>query len=246
MTLPIYVINLDRRPDRWRSILDNLNRIGLTVHRISAIDGLTLTQQASAKMSTGEEACLLSHCKALKSFLESSHPAALFLEDDARLSRDIYGCLQSTDWWPKNTGLLQLSVSDDRWDIVGSSIGKTPCGRRIYPILRRCSFSTGYLVDRETAQLVLNACTVPPMPIDQLLFFTSKSALARRLKPVLINPAIIQHKDLADSDISLSRDNMDRSAKKEKKTWERRFFRSRVLWLKMIGKTTRIRFHYAA
>ena len=69
MTLPIYVINLDRRPDRWRSILDNLNRIGLTVHRISAIDGLTLTQQASAKMSTGEEACLLSDFKGLKRFL---------------------------------------------------------------------------------------------------------------------------------------------------------------------------------
>ncbi len=37
--LPIYVINLDRRPDRLAAIAADLDRLGLPFERIKAVDG---------------------------------------------------------------------------------------------------------------------------------------------------------------------------------------------------------------
>ena len=42
--IPAYVINLDRRPDRWATISENLERIGVTAERI-AVDARLLEQQ---------------------------------------------------------------------------------------------------------------------------------------------------------------------------------------------------------
>ena len=240
--LPIYVINLDRRPDRWQSISDNLNQFGRTAYRISAIDALSLNPQGQQVMGIGEEACFLSHCKALKHFLGSSHPAALILEDDAEVSGDIHGCLQSTDWWPENTGLLQLSISFAKLRLVGGIIGKTPCSRHIHLIYGKGGPATGYLVNRKTAQIILDACAAPTMPIDVLLFFASSSTLARRLQPVLVNPAIIQPRDIADSD---TQSRHEPGWKTKRKTWGNRFFKCRVKWLKMIGRATRIHISYS-
>ena len=265
MTLPIYVINLDRRPDRWSAISDDLNRIGLTAHRISAIDRLSLSQQTeemSMAMGVGEEACLLSHCKALNEFLSSSHPAALILEDDAEVASDIPGCLQFIDWWPRNTGLLQLGLLAEKVRLIGPCIGQTPCGRRLYPILHRSGGSAGYLINRETAQIILNHCAEPPyrsgscsvgqlspMPIDHLMFNMYRSPLARRLKPVQVNPAMVRQKNsIFLSDITQSRDRAKRIRKisrKKAKRLNRSLHNIRIFGLRLIGKTNRIHVHYS-
>ena len=249
MTLPTYVINLDRRPERWRSIFDNLNQIGVTAHRISAIDRLSLAPQANTIISIGDEACLLSHCKTLNEFLSTSYPAALILEDDAEVASDVPGCLQSIDWWPRTTGLLQLGIFSEKVRLVGPSIGQTPCGRRLHPILDQSGGTAGYLIDRETAQIVLNACAVPSMPIDHLLFNMKWSPLARRLKPVQINPAIVRQKySVFASDIAPSRDRMHEGwkiSRKKTKIWNRSLYKTRIFGLRLLGKANRIRIHYS-
>ena len=42
MALPVYVINLDRRPDRLEAITADLDRAGLAFERIKAIDGVSI------------------------------------------------------------------------------------------------------------------------------------------------------------------------------------------------------------
>ena len=200
-------------------------------------------------MSIGDEACLLSHCKTLNEFLSTSYPAALILEDDAEVTDDVPGCLQSTDWWPRTTGLLQLSIFSEKVRLVGSSIGQTPCGRSLHPILSMNGSAAGYLIDRETAQIVLNACTVPTMPIDHLLFSMKWSPLARRLKPVQINPAMVRQKySVFASDIAPSRDREHEGwkiSRKKMKIWNRRLYKTRVFGLRILGKASRIRIHYS-
>lgn len=259
MTLPIYVINLDRRPDRWRAISGDLNQIGLMAHRISAIDAQFLARQTedghgngnelTRVMGVGEEACLLSHCKALNEFLLSSHPAALILEDDAEVSSDISGCLQSIDWWSRITGLLQLGLLVEKVRLMGPDIGQTPCGRRLYPILYRSGGTAGYLINRETAQIILNHCTEPPMPIDHLLFNMYRSPLARRLKPVQVNPAMVRQKNsIFPSDIVQSRDRVKmigKISRKKAKGLNRSLHNARILGLRLIGKTNRVHIHYS-
>ena len=95
MRLPIYVINLDRRPDRLRAITDDLGRMGLEAERVPAVDAATVTSAALRervnidfqvrKMGRGSEANVLSHCRALETFLRTSSPAALQARVNSRL-----------------------------------------------------------------------------------------------------------------------------------------------------------------
>ena len=207
-------------------------------HRISAIDARSLTPQASKLISIGHEACYLSHCKALNEFLLTTSQAALILEDDAEISRDVPGCLESTDWWPETTGLLQLSIFDEKVRLLGSSIGQTPCGRHIQPVIRSSGGAAGYLIDRETAQIILNAYTVPPMPIDICIFNMNRSSLARRLKSVHINPAMVRQRRLG-SDINQYEGQA---------TWKinqgYRRDRIRIYGLRLLGKAKRTHISY--
>ena len=84
--LPVYVINLDRRPDRWRAISDNLDRIGVRAQRIAAVDARELAERQREEtargngplfaINLGAAACIQGHCKAISALLESPHPAA--------------------------------------------------------------------------------------------------------------------------------------------------------------------------
>jgi len=74
MSLPVFVINLDRRPDRWQAISANLDRIGLHATRIDAIDGLALTDDPALRlMGPGHVGCARSHYKAYSELLTARH-----------------------------------------------------------------------------------------------------------------------------------------------------------------------------
>ena len=87
MSVPVYVINLDRCPDRLRLISANLDRIGLPFFRIGAIDGQTLVDEpACRRMNPGHVGCARSHYKAHSAFLDTDAAAALILEDDVEVA----------------------------------------------------------------------------------------------------------------------------------------------------------------
>ena len=63
--LPVYVINLDRRPDRLGTISVDLHRLGLSFERVPAVDARLLPPEDKADpnplMRAGSKACMLSH-----------------------------------------------------------------------------------------------------------------------------------------------------------------------------------------
>lgn len=74
----IYVINLDRRVDRWRDIQSQLRDAGITkAIRFSAID-----------KEPGCVGCFESHLAVLQTALDAGANNVLVLEDDATLYRD--------------------------------------------------------------------------------------------------------------------------------------------------------------
>ena len=196
MSLPAFVINLDRSTDRWQLIRENLGRIGLKATRIVAIDGLSLPSDPSTRLlGAGTVACALSHYKAMAAFLNCAAPAALILEDDADVGASVPSIIQSLDWWPQGHGLVQL-VSERRarnriW--LGHSVGVTPDGRKLYPIVYKHMGGYGYLIDRDTAEQVLGVAPNVPMPIDQLLFHMVNSQIARRARPLQVVPGAVRH-----------------------------------------------------
>ncbi len=97
----LYYINLDRSPERRAAIEKQAEEHGIHIERIAAIDGrtldsATLTRYDSKRrkkeyihdLSINEHACILSHLKAMETFITSDSEFLVILEDDAVLHPD--------------------------------------------------------------------------------------------------------------------------------------------------------------
>ena len=212
MSLPVYVINLDRRPDRLRTVTADFGRLGLEVERVPAVDAETVTDGTlrervnldfqTGKMGRGSEANVLSHCRALETFLGTSHPAALILEDDAEPAADMPHFLGSLDWWPEPFGLVKLEAFGRRELFFDRECAPRHLGRQLRPIALWTAGSAAYMANRQAAGDILDLCRNVTMPIDHVLFDLRVSRLARRLRPVQVLPGLVrQRAEEADSDI---------------------------------------------
>ena len=201
-TIPVYLINLDRRPDRLEAISENLRRIGVTnVTRIKAIDADEVVGQIPKDLSASQAACRESHFLAMRELLDGDHPAALILEDDAQLSPRILDILSSLAWWPKSTRAVKLDARQKPL-LLGPSVGATPCGAEIRPIAQSAAGAFAYMIDREGAEIVLNSDDDIGMDLDSMLFNMIGSPVARRLKPAQVVPGMALHSPDKGSDIS--------------------------------------------
>lgn len=100
--LKVYVVNLDRRPDRWAEVTETLAKAGFThIERVSAVDGKRIDTDHLKKLvhasvypalgqvrqrhedigSLGAVGCYLSHYKVWSLIAERNEPA-LVVEDD--------------------------------------------------------------------------------------------------------------------------------------------------------------------
>ena len=256
--LPIYVINLDRRPDRMASMATQLKRIGLPFERIPAVDARCLSVSGKAPivkapiMDFGAVACSLSHAKALRTFLGSPHSAALILEDDAELAADVPALCASTDWWPAGTSLIKLDAPANLKKLQGWSRGRTPSrlgpkhSRDLCTIVRWNGGAAAYLVDREAAHVLVEAIERLDFPNDRVQFEPRVSAAARRLRPLQLVPAAVTqgHKQLG-SDLSQLR--LPSSQRWRRHRRRLALLRKRsvlwmvlVLWWRVTGRATRM------
>jgi hypothetical protein len=82
--LPVYVINLKDRPDRWRACEENLGSLdAFPIVRIEAVDGRALDPSTLPPDRTrGEVACFHSHLEALRRIAEARFPYGIVVEDD--------------------------------------------------------------------------------------------------------------------------------------------------------------------
>ena len=115
--LPVYVINLDRRPDRWAAMSAQLDRLGIEAARIPAIDKESLAgDPALLRMGAGHVACARSHYKAMQALVDCGASAALVLEDDVEVGEEVPALISSLEWWPGEHGLvkLQSTIAPDR------------------------------------------------------------------------------------------------------------------------------------
>ncbi len=232
--LPVYVINLDRRADRWAAISADMARLGIQATRIAAIDARDLAS------GSGEEACTLSHRKALEAFLATAHPVALILEDDAELADDIPAMLRSQEWWPEGCGLIKLDhTRRTKTRLLGPEIGKTPTDRRMRAISEWVSGSAGYFIDRGTARTV-TAAMPSSMPVDKMLFDLRYSGTARQIGPVQVVPAAVRQRG-STSDIT----PRWRSLKRFQAQIASLRYRVQLLGLVALGRTQRVRVCYS-
>ncbi len=139
-----YYINLDRSIDRKKAAEQQAAMHGINLQRVAAVDGralkeedLTAYDRAKRKLeyrtdlSPGEHACILSHLKTLRLFLETDKQYAVILEDDfvlhPKFTDGINWLVHKTSGWEalklytedgKIYHLNKKSDSDDAWELI--------------------------------------------------------------------------------------------------------------------------------
>ena len=203
--LPVYVINLDRRPDRWAAISADLKRIGLEAERVPAVDVRTVTDEELGarvdletplvRMGRGSQATILSHMRAFERLLDGAGPAALFLQDDAELASDLPVFLESLDWWPDGAGIVQMEAHRRvRRRYFSPECAPRHRGRQFRRISMWGPSAAGFMVRRHAARTILARCVGARMSIDHLLFNLRISRLARELQPVQVLPGLVRQR----------------------------------------------------
>lgn len=91
----VWVINLDRRPDRWETSRNRLNKININPKRFKAVDAQDpvfmqfYSNLPHPRRKNGEIACYLSHKKLWEHIYNLGIPYALIFEDDIIISPKI-------------------------------------------------------------------------------------------------------------------------------------------------------------
>jgi glycosyl transferase family 25 len=120
MTLPTYLINLDRDTERLEQMTQRLHALGLPFRRWPAVMGRSLApderralydeqanrQRYHTPMVDGEIGCYASHLRLWQHLVDSGTPAALVLEDDVVLQPSLLSVAQA------------LAGCADGWDMV--------------------------------------------------------------------------------------------------------------------------------
>jgi len=197
--LQLYVINLDRSPDRLTHITAVFTKLGLDFIRVRAVDGKTLSEQEFASvtqmrnwplpLTRPEVGCLLSHRACLRLGIEQGAPYFAVFEDDIKISPHALPLLQSYDWISPGVDLVKIDTANI--DCLLEPLQKTPF--KPYGLGRLISkhyCAGGYIISRKAAAQLLEITQQAFAPIDEI-YFNPDCGVLPTLNVQQLVPAII-------------------------------------------------------
>jgi glycosyl transferase family 25 len=175
----VFLINLDRSPERLALATENFSKVGMPFQRIAGFDAskedvslCQIDQPAFTRIHgkklirKGEIGCYQSHLRAIQAFLATEKDFAIILEDDALpLPHAVSTIAQLIEW-----------KSD--WDIVplfhfhsGGPVTLKHSGNlKLTVHLAHISSSAAYMINRRAAQVLIKHMAVQRACVDHALF----------------------------------------------------------------------------
>jgi len=230
-----FVINLDRRADRLAYMQDQLDRLGIVWHRVSAndmqnVDRQRLRQEVAETghirtMGMGSQCCALTTFDIFRHILKTEIHFALILQDDVELSPDLKAFLTSLDWLPEEVDLVQFEKYGRPHSkrLLGPPLGTPPVpGRRLRRLHSRTGGAACCLIKREAVQLIMERKPLLRMPIDHFLFSPNISPVFKHLRVAVVTPALArQREDGFESDLDPERSNRTKSVlRRLRRLWQ--------------------------
>ncbi len=215
--IPVYIVNLERRPDRLQRLGGRLDSMGVEWQRIPALDAQQTTEAELGavisaegplgRLGNADRACTISHMRAWEALLATNAPFALVLEDDIYLAHDVVPLLAGVDWIPPGTEVVKLEKFREGTSklLLGPALGDVPGGngRKLHRMHSRHAGGGAYLISRRAAGAGLDERGRLRVPVDHLLFNGNVSRLSRQLKPLLVRPAMATQRFYGyDSDVA--------------------------------------------
>lgn len=212
----IYVINLERRPERLNRMRLSLEKLGLKVQVWPATDGKELTEEKINKLGItiipgyldpyhqrpvtyGEIGCFLSHYYIWRDIINQNYSSAVILEDDVRFERNVKARFESA--------LQEINLDEIDFIYLGRKAqAERKSEKRISPSFVRPDYSywtIGYLVTNRGVRKLLDAQPLHNLlPVDEFLplmfdkqphkawtnFYPTRNLVALSFDPVLISP----------------------------------------------------------
>lgn len=180
----VYLINLDRSPQRYHYVWPSLQALGFPLERVSGVDGRTLTKAEitsvmdegtfkklfSTPHQLGTIGCYLSHIKVWKKFLQSPFKFALIFEDDVsfspqQLSETVHHLIA-----PEQERLWDINSFELNHRGMPLTIKKLPQNYNLCLYLTPVTHTGAYLINRKAAQALLEKALPIKMPVDH--YFT--------------------------------------------------------------------------
>lgn len=197
--LPFYVINLDRSPERWSFMEEMGAERGIQLQRVSAVDGLALSQEELERvcppingflsLAAPEIGCYESHKEVWRLIAEGEHTHGFVLEDDVYLSQNISTlCAEVVSAFPEldlvkfNNYLRPIYLSRKPLGSVGAV--------ELFRPMQVTIDAGAYLMSRECARTMLASSTTFCEAVDNVLF----SPLSPRSIAQLVPAAAMQQK----------------------------------------------------
>jgi glycosyl transferase family 25 len=193
-----FYINLDRAVKRREHIEEQARRYGLSLIRISGVDGgklpadqLLAYQPATSpkrRLTAGEIGCFLSHRTAWQRIVDGDTTYGAVFEDDVLLSPEAGRFLSDDHWLPPTVDLVKTETFM-RKVALASVVSRTPDNRKLARLNYTHYGTGGYIVSRNCAARLLEATQVFHDPVD-IAMFSPKCVVVRNLNILQLTPAI--------------------------------------------------------
>ncbi len=141
----IFIINLDRREDRWAHCSQQIDKFGFKAEKIKAVDGSGIFNPTS--LSPSNYALLLSHRLAIEMAKERGLREVIILEDDADFVENLNERLKEVEEVPTDWDIIYLGAN--LWHLGAGKQPPVSVGENIYRVYD--AFTTHALYLRDTA-----------------------------------------------------------------------------------------------
>lgn len=162
--------------------------MGHVFHRIKAVDGSQLDRsfnEIRSNLSNSEIACISSHIKALKAFLDSESQVCCILEDDIILSDEFHELMSKRFHFPEDGYIIKLETFSQIVEVSRSF--KSLSYLKMNELRSMHYGSAGYLTTRNGAQRIIKELSEYDLPVDHVIFekmlLSGNHGLAYQLNP---------------------------------------------------------------
>lgn len=177
--IDVYVINLDRAPDRMGRMDDALRYFELAYERIAAVDGQALSEAerqdavdlspGTVSPNAGQIGCFLSHKHAWEKIAEGAAEYGLILEDDVVFAKNFADVLNDAQLLAGHPDMVRLEGWPEKaW--IGPRSQRLGGGYRRYLLNWDTCGTCAYIISKTCATFLLEAAPRYTRAVDLMLF----------------------------------------------------------------------------
>lgn len=195
--MQVYVINLERNPERLEFISQRLESLKIDFVRVDAVDGYALDKEyvkefrENSKRPTGwkegQIGCFLSHRKVWEKISRGDDEYGIVFEDDLHIADSLKSVISNLNWIPEDADVVRLENTTNwvKLKKTGNVDNRDVC------LVKNDSWCAGsYIVSKAAAAFLIDQDPKLWLPADTYVFAKSLSQVASNLHIYQVNPVL--------------------------------------------------------